>query len=55
MGADCPEQNKFFQTLPNLGNLAFSDCSKNVQNVIPMTLKWLFFSEKLQELPRPPS
>ena len=36
---------------PYLSNLAFSNCSKNVQNVIQMTLKWLFFSEKLQELP----
>ena len=24
--------------------------SKNIQNVIQMALKWLFFSEKLQEL-----
>ena len=51
--ADWTEQTKFFQTLPNLNNLAFSNCSENVQNVIQMALKWLFFSEKLQELPGP--
>ena len=49
-GADWTEQNKFFQTLPNLSNLAFSNCAENVQNIIQMALKWLFFSEKLQEL-----
>ena len=42
-GADWTAQNKFFQTLPNLSNLAFSNCSKNVPNVIQMALKWLFF------------
>ena len=36
---------------PHLSNLAFCNCSKNVQTVIQMTLKWLLFSEKLQELP----
>ena len=46
-GADWTEQNKLFQTLSNLCNLAFSNCSKNV---IQIALKWLFFSEKLQEL-----
>ena len=40
---DWTEQNKFFQTLPSLSNLAFSNSSKNVQNVIQMALKWLFF------------
>ena len=28
-----------------------SNCSENIHNVIQMALKWLFFSEKLQELP----
>ena len=46
--ADWTEHNKLFQTLSNLCNLAFSNCSKNIQNVIQMALKWLFFSEKLQ-------
>ena len=46
-GADWTEQNKFFQTLPNLSNLAFSNCFINVQNIIQMALKWLFFSKKL--------
>ena len=33
-----------------LCNLDFSN-SENMQNVVQMALKWLFFSEKLQELP----
>ena len=37
-GADWTEQNKFFQTFLNLSNLAFSNCSKNEQNVIQMAL-----------------
>ena len=41
--ADWTAQNKFFQTLPNLSNLAFSNCSKSIQNGIQMALKWLFF------------
>ena len=36
---------------PHLGNLAVSNCSKNIQNVIQMALKWLVFSEKSQKLP----
>ena len=31
----------------NLSNSAFSNCSKNVQNVIQMALKWLNFFEKV--------
>ena len=46
-GADWTEQNKFFQTLLNLSNLAFSNCSKNVLNDV----KKFFFRKKLQELP----
>ena len=40
-----------FASLSNLSNLDFSNCSKNVQNVIQLTLNWLFFLKKLQELP----
>ena len=36
---------------PHLSNLAVSNCSKNIQNVIQMALKWLVFSEKSQKLP----
>ena len=36
---------------PYLSNLALSNCSKNVLNAIQIALKWLLFSEKLQELP----
>ena len=36
---------------PHLSNLAVSNCSKNIQNVIQMALKWLRFSEKSQKLP----
>ena len=43
--ADETEQHKFFQTFPNLSNLAFSNCSENVQNVIQIALKWLFFQK----------
>ena len=32
---------------PHLSNLAFYNCSKNIQTVIQMALKWLLFSEKL--------
>ena len=42
-GADWTELNKFFQTLPNLSTLAFTNYSKNEQNVIQKALKWLFF------------
>ena len=42
-GADWTEQNKLFQTFPNLSNLAFSNCSKNIQNIIQMALKMLVF------------
>ena len=36
---------------PHLSNLAVSNCSKNIQNVIQMALKWLVFSEESQKLP----
>ena len=63
VGPDWTKRNKFFQTLPNLSNLAVSN-SKNAQNVIQMALKWLFFFEKIIRIlskknykvfaPRPP-
>ena len=46
-GPDWTKRNKFFQTLPNLSNLAVSNCSKNAQNVIQMALKWQFFFKKI--------
>ena len=44
---DWTKRNKFFQTLPNLSNLAVSNYSKNAQNAIQMALKWLFFFKKI--------
>ena len=49
-GADWTEQNKFLKTFPNLSNSAFSNCSKNVQNVIQMELKWLFVFRKIARI-----
>ena len=43
------EQNKSFETLPNLSNLAFTNCFKNVQNVIQIALKQ-FFSETIAKI-----
>ena len=45
-----PDSVNFFQFFPNLSNLAFCNCSKNVQNVIHMALKWLFFLKKIARI-----
>ena len=37
--------------IPNLSYLGLLNGSKNVQNVIRIVLKWLFFSEKWQKSP----
>ena len=50
MGPDRTEQNKFFLTLPNRGNLAVSNFSKTVQNIIEMALKWLFLCEEISRI-----
>ena len=57
-GADWTEQQQVLsQTLPNFSNLAtFSNCSKNLQNVIQIALKWQFFffsKKKMLELHSP--
>ena len=53
-GAEWTEQNKFFQTLPNVSNLAFSNCSKNMQKVIQMALQLLGCSEKVGKFAQRP-
>ena len=45
------EQFNFFNWLSNLKDLAVSDISKNVQNVIQMALKYLFFPKIFKKSP----